>query len=80
MSQYWDLPNKYETDICYIQEVDLTELGTKNEDIFPKKISISKFVNENLGEDNLPRFSHWLAVKNFFKFMTVVNAGMFLVI
>lgn len=58
----------------------MTQLGYKNEDVFPKKISISNFVHENLVEEDLPRFQHWQAVKNFFKFFTIVNTGMFLVI
>lgn len=80
LSQYWDLPNKFETDRCYIQEVEMTELGYKNEDVFPQKMPITKFVHENLAEENLPRFAHWYAVKNFFKFFTIVNTGMFLIL
>ena len=80
LSQYWDLPNKYETDLCYIQEVDNTNLGYKNEDVFPKKIAITKFIYENLAEENKPRFPHWYAVKNFFKFLTIANTGIFLLI
>ena len=80
LSQYWDLPNKFETDLCYIQEIEMTELGYKNEDVFPQKTSIKSFVYENLSEENLPRFTHWYAVKNFFKVMTIFNTGMWLII
>lgn len=75
LSQYWDLPNKFETDLCYIQEVEMTELGYKNEDVFPEKTPIKRFIYENLAEEGLPRFPHWFAVKEFFKYFTLFNAG-----
>ena len=80
LSQYWDLPNKFETDLCYIQQVEMTKLGYKNEDVYPEKISITNFIQENLGEEDLPKFQYWQGVKNFFKYFTIVNAGMFLAI
>ena len=77
LSQFWDLPNKFETDLCYIQELEMSELGCKNEDIFPQKNSISNFVYENLGEEYFPRFQHWRSIKNLFGSLTAVSLVMF---
>ena len=65
LSQYWDLPNKFETDLCYIQEVDLSANGmTVNEDIYPMKTNIHQFLRENAKEIHRDVYPHY----NIFKY------------
>lgn len=54
----------------------MSELGYKNEDIFPQKISINNFIDENLAEEKLPNGKNWNLYKRLFGYTTLFNMGM----
>jgi len=77
LSEYWDLPNKFETNLCYVQEVDLQETGlVKYEDVFPVRTDIHSFLKENADEMSLRTFPHHGLFKKSFAGLTLFNVAL----
>jgi len=77
LSQYWDFPNKFETNLCYIQEVDLKDVGlVEYDDVYPIRTDIHTFLNENAKEIGMKTFAYNGPLKNAARGITLFNAAL----
>ena len=77
LSEYWDFQNKFETNLCYIQEVDMTVVGlSENHDVFPAKTSITSFVSQNAKEIGCNTFPYYKQLFNITGTLTLFNLGL----
>ncbi len=77
LSEYWDLPNKFETNLCYVQEVDLRETGlAEYEDVFPVRTEIQGFLKENAKEMGMRTFPYNGVLGNTVAGITLFNAAL----
>lgn len=75
LSHYWDFPNKFETNLCYIQEINLQDIGlAQYPDIYPMKTDIHSFLKENAKEASLQNFPYNGTLKNIAAGFTLINA------
>lgn len=78
LSEYWDFPNKFETNHCYVEEVDLKDVGlAEYEDVFPVRSDIKSFLQENGKEIYGKSFAFYPTFSKIFGVISIYNGALF---